>query len=286
MQVMDQFSFRLSRGLRVRGGPSRVGSRTARCESPRSSRGSGISGSPALHSPPVEVNVPLSLFRRALLEALGTFALVALGCGAVVVDQQTGVVGHLGICAIFGAAVTLVIIVIGPLSGAHINPAVTVAFAALDVFPWREVGAYAAAQLLGATAAAALLWGLLEGFAASTLGATLYPELGPGGAVLVEVLLTAQLMAVIAAVVLSKDLPPALGPAVIGLSVAVAAGVGGPLTGASMNPARSLGPAVVAAISGAGEVSLPGQWLYVAAPVVGALLGGLGYRWLATTPER
>ena len=204
--------------------------------------------------------------RRYIAEAIGTFGLVLAGPGAIVVNEITGGVGHLGISLTFGFVVAAMIYSVGHISGAHINPAVTLAFALTRRFPWARVPGYWGAQLVGAVAAAAALRLLFGNVAA--LGATL-PLAGAGQAFGLEVLLTFFLMFVIMAV--ATDVR-ASGPAAIaiGLTVGLEALWGGPISGASMNPARSFGPALVS-----GELAF--HWIYWAAPILGAALGAFAY---------
>ena len=214
--------------------------------------------------------------KRALADAIGTFALVFVGCGAVVVDELNGgVVGHLGISAAFGLVVGVMILATGHLSGAHFNPAVTVAFAVIGKFSWREVPAYVVAQFVAATAAALAVSGLLGSTA--LLGSTV-PAVPLGSAFALEVLLTFFLMFVITAVATDARAHGALAGIAIGGTVTMCALVGGPVTGASMNPARSLGPALVAGI-------VDGQWIYLVAPVLGATLGAMTYQFVARPSE-
>lgn len=214
-----------------------------------------------------------SLPRRAAAELLGTYVLVTAGCGAIVVDGTTGALTHLGVAASFGLAVLVAVAATGHLSGAHLNPAVTVAFAACRHFPWSEVPVYVAAQLLGAVAAAGTLRGLFGLRAA--LGATL-----PAGSTLqslgAEMLLTAVLMFVITAVATDTRAVGELAAVAIGATVALDALWGGPVSGASMNPARSFGPALIAGV-------WRDHWLYWLGPLLGALLGGGAYQGLRGT---
>lgn len=210
----------------------------------------------------------MSLARKAGADAIGTFALVFAGCGAVVVDAQTGALGHVGICLVFGLVVGAMIFATGHVSGAHFNPAVTLAFAATGKFPWRAVPAYIVAQVFAAIAASGAVLGLVGGEA--NLGATL-PAGGVGAAAGVEVVLTFFLMFVIQSVATDARASGKVAAIAIGSTVALCALMGGPLTGASMNPARSLGPAVVAGV-------LDHQWIYLVAPIVGAMLGAFAYQ--------
>lgn len=218
-----------------------------------------------------------SLMRRAGAEAIGAFGIVTAGCGAIMVNTMTGSLGHVGVALTFGLTVAVMIAATGHLSGAHFNPAVTVAFAVTRHFPWREVPVYIAGQLLGAVGGALTLQ-LLFGPVAN-LGSTL-----PAGSALqsfgLEVLLTAALMFVIIAVATDTRAVGELAALAIGFTVAVDAMWGGPISGASMNPARSFGPALV---SGAWDA----HWVYWLAPLVGAILGALLYQYLrvpVTTP--
>ena len=207
---------------------------------------------------------------RILAEALGTFTMVLVGCGAIVVnDLQGGVIGHLGVSLAFGLVVMAMIYALGNVSGAHLNPAVTLGFVAARRLPSARVPGYLAGQLVGAVAAAALLRALFP--AHPTLGATL-SELSAGRAFGVELVLTFLLMFVILNVSTGHQEKGIMAGVAVGGMVALGALVGGPLTGASMNPARSLGPALVAG-------QWQGMWIYLTAPVVGAVLAFPTCRW-------
>jgi len=210
------------------------------------------------------------LARRAAAEAIGAFALVFAGCGAIVTDAtRGGVLGAVGVSLVFGLVIMAMIYATGHLSGAHLNPAVTLAFALTRHFPGREALAYIAAQLLGAIAAAALLLAVWPG-APADLGTTL-PSVGAGSALVYETVLTAFLMFTIMAVATDTRAVGAGAAIAIGGAVGLDALFGGPITGASMNPARSAGPALVS-----GE--LHDLWIYVVAPIAGATLGALAYQ--------
>jgi MIP family channel proteins len=211
-----------------------------------------------------------SLMRRCAAECLAAFVLVFAGCGAIVTDStRDGALGALGVAAAFGLAIMVMVYATGHLSGAHINPAVTIAFTLTRHFPPRDACAYVAAQFAGASlGAVALLVAWSEKPAA--LGATV-PSIGNGAALLYEIVLTAVLMFVIVAVATDTRAVGAGAAIAIGGAVALDALIGGPLTGASMNPARSFGPALAA-----GEWT--SFWIYVVGPVVGAALGAVAYQ--------
>ena len=210
------------------------------------------------------------LSRRAAAEGLGVFALVFAGCGAIVTEaQHPGSLGTIGIALVFGLIVMAMVYATGHLSGAHLNPAVTVAFVLTRHFPRIEALAYLAAQFAGALAAAGLLAAIWPGDPAA-LGTTL-PTIGDGSALVYEAVLTAFLMFVIMAVATDTRAVGAGAAIAIGGTVGLDALFGGPVTGASMNPARSIGPALVS-----GE--LGSLWIYVAGPAIGAALGALAYQ--------
>jgi aquaporin NIP len=215
------------------------------------------------------VDRSLALWRRATAEGLAAFALVFAGCGAIVTDAvYDGALGAVGISLVFGLAIMVMVYATGHLSGAHINPAVTLAFALTRHFPARDAGSYIGAQLAGASAAALVLLAVWPDRPAD-LGATV-PTVGAGSALLYEALLTAVLMFVIMAVATDTRAVGAGAAIAIGGAVGLDALFGGPVTGASMNPARSFGPALAA-----------GQWnelwIYLAGPAIGAAGGALAY---------
>jgi aquaporin NIP len=210
------------------------------------------------------------LRKRTLAEAFAAFALVFAGCGAIVTDAVNhGVLGVVGIALVFGLVIMAMVYATGHLSGAHINPAVTGAFTLTRHLPAREAACYIVGQLAGATLAALALLAIWPDQPAD-LGATV-PSIGAGSALVYEVIMTAFLMFVIMAVATDTR---AMGPAAaiaIGGTVGLDALFGGPVTGASMNPARSFGPALVS-----------GQWtdfwIYLIGPLTGAALGALAYQ--------
>jgi MIP family channel proteins len=188
-------------------------------------------------------------------EFIGTFALIFFGPGAGVVDAQTQALGHWGVAIVFGLVVAAVVITLGPISGAHINPVATLALWTSRRFPARLVLPYIAAQLAGASAAGFTLLALFgtEG----KLGVTV-PLGGDAQAFALETILTFWLI-----LVALRSSGPGAG-ALIGAVVMCEAMMAGPITGASMNPARSFGPAIASGIWNS-------HWLYWIAPILGAL---------------
>ena len=209
--------------------------------------------------------------RRIVAEGIGTFFLVLVGPGAAMVDAATeGTIGHSGVALAFAFVVLAMIYAIGHISGAHINPAVTVGFWAAGRFPGRDVGGYVLGQCAGAVAASLVLRAILG--PAAIFGATV-PKIPLPGAFLIEWLLSFALMFVIMAVATDERVGGGFAGLAVGLTVGFAALMGGPLTGASLNPARSLGPALA---SGAWEA----HWLYWVAPITAMVAAARTYEWL------
>jgi len=200
-----------------------------------------------------------SIGRRCIAELLGTFTLVVLGPGAIMVVERTHAFGHTEVAIAFGLAVTLVIAAIGQVSGAHINPAVTIGLWSARRFRASDVAPYVLAQCVGAVLAS-LLCGWVLGAVAS-YGATT-PSLTLGRAFAVEMGFSALLGLVIIAVSSDERAPTSLAAMLIGATVFGGALITGPLTGGSFNPARSLGPAVMSG-------QWTAHWLYWVAPILG-----------------
>ncbi len=210
------------------------------------------------------------MLNRCFAEAFGTFALVFTGTGAIVVNDLTqGAIGHAGIAATFGLIVSVMIYSVGDVSGAHLNPAVTLAFFIARRLPGADVAPYVASQLAGALVGSALVRAVIGSDA--TLGATL-PAGSLGQSFVLEVILTMLLMYTILGVSTGAKEKGITAALAIGATVGLAAMFGGPISGASMNPARSLAPAVVS-----GHVQH--LWIYLVAPPIGAGLAVFACRW-------
>lgn len=206
---------------------------------------------------------------KYLAEAIGTFCLVFAGTGAIAVRQLTaGQVSGLEVCLVFGLVATAMVYAVGHISGAHLNPAVTLAFYSSGRLGREEIAPYCAAQVLGATAASALVT-VLFGREAVLLGATL-PSAGWAQAFVMELVLTAILVFVVMAVATDHRAQGTMAGVAIGAVVCLGAIIGGPVSGASMNPARSLGPALLGLEFGS-------HWLYWAAPILGGFVGARAY---------
>lgn len=213
-----------------------------------------------------------------LAEGIGTFGLVFAGCGAIMIDTLShGQVTHVGVGLVFGLIITVMIYALGHISGAHFNPAVTLGFVLARHFPVKRLFGYWLAQCSGAILAAGCLRLLLGPVA--NLGTTL--PMGSGGAWQsfgLEALLTFFLMFVIMAMATDTRAVGQAAALAIGSTVGLEALFAGPICGASMNPARSLGPALV-------SVTWTDQWVYLLAPFLGAILGALVYRLLRDAPR-
>ena len=212
-----------------------------------------------------------SLDACLIAEFIGTFALVFVGCGSMMVDAITGgQLGHVGVSAAFGLVIMVMIFSTGHISGAHFNPAVTLAFVTLrKIRLWHAAG-YCITQIAAAIAASACLYAILG--SVGTMGGT-HPasHMSFEGVFLLEVILTFFLMFVIVCVATDSRSVGSLAGVAIGGTVTLASLMGGPLTGSSMNPARTLGPAIV----GGHDHHVA---LYLVAPCLGALLGAWTYQ--------
>ena len=209
--------------------------------------------------------------KKYIAELIGTFALVFCGTGAIIINQQTnGQVGHMGVAITFGLIVTSMIYAFGDKSGAHFNPAVTVAFSLANLFPKKQILPYIVAQIIGAFIASAILKLLFP--TNIHLGATI-----PAGSNLqsfvLEIVLTFILMLTILFTSQGSKETGTMAGLAIGGVVLVEAMFAGPICGASMNPVRSLSPAIVSG-------NMATLWIYLTAPVLGATLGTFVWRFI------
>jgi aquaporin Z len=223
--------------------------------------------------------------KRLSAEFLGTFWLVFGGCGAAVMAAafpQVGI-GFVGVALAFGLTVMTMAFAIGHISGCHLNPAVTVGLAVAKRFPWNNVLAYIAVQVLGAMVASGVLFAIASGkpgFVTGGFAANGYGDYSPGhysmeSAILVEAVLTFMFLMIILGAT-DKRAPAGFAPIAIGLGLTLIHLIGIPVTNLSVNPARSTGPAVIV-----GGWALQQLWLFWVVPMIGAVVAGLAYPWLA-----
>ena len=207
--------------------------------------------------------------KRYVAETIATFFLIFCGTGAMVINTETGVVTHTGVAAAWGLIVTIMIFTYGRVSGAHMNPAVTIALTAVQLHSKKEVIPYLFAQVIGAFAASLLLQQLFP--ENELLGASL-PQGSEMQSFILEFILTFMLMIVILMTSQGRKFEKYFAPVAIGATVGLEALYAGPISNASMNPFRSLAPAVV---SGHTEH----LWLYLVATTTGALVAGFYWLW-------
>jgi MIP family channel proteins len=214
---------------------------------------------------------PSHLYKRAATELVGTYLLILFGCGAMMINASSGVITHVGVAAAWGAIVAILIYTIGDLSGAHLNPAVSIALVVARKFTLREAFVYVPAQCLGATLAALTLFVSIAD-AGALVGST-FTQMPLGTAWAVEAMMTGVLLFVVLGTTSSTKEKSSLAGLAIGATIGLEALVAGPLTKASMNPARSLGPAIVSTLTQGSGPPIAQLWLYLSAPIVGAIAG-------------
>uniref|UniRef100_A0A7N1A155 Aquaporin NIP-type n=1 Tax=Kalanchoe fedtschenkoi TaxID=63787 RepID=A0A7N1A155_KALFE len=218
----------------------------------------------------------VTLLQKVAAELLGTFFIIFAGCGAVAVNNHYGQVTFPGVCVTWGLIVMAMIYALGHISGAHFNPAVTITFALFRHFPYKHVPLYIVAQVVGSIMASGVLCLLLEirpadSFVSARSGS-------PVQALVMEIVVTFLFMFVISGVCTDHRAVGELAGFVIGMTLLLNVFVAGPVSGASMNPARSLGPAIVLN-------DYEGLWIYIVGPIVGAILGGGAYNLIRFTDK-
>lgn len=229
------------------------------------------------------------MMRKYTAEAIGTFWLTFGGCGSAVLAAafpQVGI-GLLGVSLAFGLTVVTMAYSIGPISGCHLNPAVTVGLCAGGRFPAGQVAPYIVAQVVGAVIGAAVLYAIASGKAGFSLDGGFasngYGEHSPGkyslqASLIAEVVLTAMFLFVIMGAT-HGSAPAGFAPLAIGLALTLIHLISIPVTNTSVNPARSTGPALFV-----GGWALQQLWLFWVAPIAGGIIGGIAYRWISATP--
>ena len=226
----------------------------------------------------------MSLFKRSVTELLGTFWLVLGGCGSAVLAASSPLgIGVLGVALAFGLTVLTMAFAIGHISGCHLNPAVSVGLFVGGRFPAKELPAYLIAQVIGAIIAAALIYYIAngkDGFdLANGLASNGYGEHSPGkysmaAGFVCELVMTAMFVLIILGAT-DKRAPAGLAPIAIGLALTLIHLISIPVTNTSVNPARSTGPALIV-----GGCAIALLWMFWVAPLLGAVIGGVTYRWL------
>ncbi|GLT80151.1 hypothetical protein SLA2020_516050 [Shorea laevis] len=222
-----------------------------------------------------DLSFSVPLFQKLLAEAVGTYFLVFAGGGSVVVNfDNNKVVTQPGISIVWGLAVMVLVYSVGHISGAHFNPAVTIAFASCKRFPLKQVPVYIAAQVLGSTLAAGTLRLLFNGKHDVFAGTS--PQGSDMQAFVIEFIITFYLMFIISGVATDNRAIGELAGLAVGATVLLNVMFAGPITGASMNPARSLGPAIA-------SNHWKGIWIYLVAPTLGAVSGAWVYNMVRYT---
>ncbi|XP_074589053.1 aquaporin NIP1-1-like [Curcuma longa] len=229
--------------------------------SPDTDRGCGLS-----------LSVPF--LQKVIAEIFGTYFLIFAGCASVTVNLSKGMITFPGICVVWGLAVMVMVYSVGHISGAHLNPAVTIAFATCRRFPWKQVPAYVVAQLLGATLASGTLRLMFGGRHEH------FPGTIPTGSdvqsLVLEFIISFYLMFVISGVATDNRAIGELAGLAVGATILLNVLIAGPISGASMNPARTLGPAIVAN-------RWTGIWVYIVGPVCGTIAGAWAYNLIRFT---
>ncbi|XP_052202582.1 aquaporin NIP1-1-like [Diospyros lotus] len=247
------------------------------------SEANGSQGSVALNVGDVDPNVDSGCFvsvpfaQKLIAEVLGTYFLIFAGCGAAVVNSnEKGMITFPGVAIVWGLVVMVMVYSVGHVSGAHFNPAVTIAFATCKRFPWKQAPAYISAQLIGSTLASGTLRLIFQGkqdHFAGTLPAD--PNIQ---SFVLEFIITFYLMFVISSVATDNRAIGELAGLAVGATILLNVMFAGPISGASMNPARSLGPAIV-------SNKYKGIWIYIIAPITGAIAGAWVYNIIRFTDK-
>ncbi|KAM7500586.1 hypothetical protein LguiA_025000 [Lonicera macranthoides] len=221
--------------------------------------------------------ITFPFFQKLVAEVLGTYFLIFAGCAAVLVNtDREKVVTQPGIAIVWGLVVMVMVYSVGHISGAHFNPAVTIAFATCKRFPWKEVPAYIAAQVLGSTVASGTLRLIFNGRHDHFVGTL--PSGSHSQSFAIEFIITFYLMFVISGVATDNRAIGELAGLAVGSTILLNVLFAGPISGASMNPARSLGPAIV-------SNNYEALWIYIVSPVCGAVAGAWVYNIIRYTDK-
>ncbi|KAM7266778.1 hypothetical protein ACFE04_008944 [Oxalis oulophora] len=221
-------------------------------------------------------NEVVSLTQKMVAEIIGTYFVIFAGCGAVAVNKIYGSVTFPGICVTWGLIVMVMVYSVGHVSGAHFNPAVTITSAIFRRFPLKQVPFYVLSQLLGSLLASGTLALLLDVNPEAYFGTV--PVGSNGQSFAIEVIISFLLMFVISAVGTDDRANGDLGGIAVGMTIMLNVFVAGPISGASMNPARSIGPALVKGV-------YKGLWAYILGPIIGTIAGAFAYNLLRFTDK-
>ncbi|THU49977.1 hypothetical protein C4D60_Mb06t15240 [Musa balbisiana] len=220
------------------------------------------------------LSLSVPFLQKILAEIFGTYFLIFAGCASVTINLSKGMITFPGICVVWGLAVMVMVYSVGHISGAHFNPAVTIAFATCGRFPWKQVPAYVFAQLLGATLASGTLRLMFGGKHEH------FPGTIPAGSdvqsLVLEFIISFYLMFVISGVATDNRAIGELAGLAVGATILLNVLIAGPISGASMNPARTLGPAIVAN-------RWEGIWVYIVGPICGTVVGAWAYNLIRFT---
>ncbi|XP_022842986.1 probable aquaporin NIP-type [Olea europaea var. sylvestris] len=217
----------------------------------------------------------VTIVQKVIAEVIGTYFVIFSGCGSVAVNKlYGGTVTFPGICATWGLIVMVMVYSVGHISGAHFNPAVTITFAIFRRFPWKEVPLYIIAQLIGSILASCTLAILFDITSEAYFGTL--PVGSNGQSFAIEIIISFLLMFTISGVATDSRAIGDLAGLVVGMTIMLNVFVAGPISGASMNPARSIGPAIV-------KHTYKGLWVYIFGPLIGTILGGFAYNLIRYT---
>ncbi|XP_008782364.1 probable aquaporin NIP-type [Phoenix dactylifera] len=218
----------------------------------------------------------VNVTQKLIAEAIGTFFVVFAGCGSVIVNKMYGQVTFPGICITWGLIVMVMVYAVGHISGAHFNPAVTITFSVFKQFPLKQVPFYIVAQLVGSILGSGALYLLLNPRAEHFYGTT--PVGSPIQSFVFEIIISFSLMFVISGVATDTRAIGELAGIAVGATILLNVFIAGPISGASMNPARSLGPAII-------MHNYKAIWVYILGPIIGTLAGGFTYNLIRFTDK-
>lgn len=214
--------------------------------------------------------------QKVMAEAMGTYFLVFAGCSAVVVNKIYGSVTFPGVCVVWGLIIMVMVYSVGHISGAHLNPAVTITFAIFRHFPYKQVPLYILGQMLGSILASGTLYLMFDVDEDAYFGTV--PVGTKGQSLMMEFITSFMLMFVISGVATDNRSIGELAGIAIGMTILLNVFIAGPVFGGSMNPARSIGPALI-------MQKYTGLWIYVVGPLLGTIVGGFAYNLIRLTDK-